>query len=287
MPGEIAESGYRLSEGMLERALRDAQTLPFLIQYQIFRMRETDGLRKHELEMLEAYFKTPVRTTYLIFEAEALSAKQGLAELMQQHAQVFILKDDLKKSLGTKLIRDKLKRHGKTIEDEARMHLENQMGGSPGMLDSVLDQLVLYAADKKEITAQMVESFEENWAPADVFKLTNAIIDRKRSDALMFLTELLSSDQEMGSVLGVLHWQLRRFWKGKVLLEEGLSEDAMLKKCGVSPRQAHFFLRQIRNLSRERLEKALQQLLELDCRQKTGQAEGTELLEAWAIRVTS
>src|SRR3990167_9464294 len=77
VPGEIAESGYRLSEGMLERALRDAQTLPFLIQYQIFRMRETDGLRKHELEMLEAYFKTPVRTTYLIFEAEALSAKQG------------------------------------------------------------------------------------------------------------------------------------------------------------------------------------------------------------------
>jgi len=71
------------------------------------------------------------------------------------------------------------------------------------------------------------------------------------------------------------------------LLDEGESEGRVMQKCRISPKQAPFFKRQFKHFSRVQLERALENLFQLDWKLKTGQVNGPLAMEAWVIETTS
>lgn len=288
-PGEISRQTCRLSDQPIESVLTEARTLPFLAEAQIFRILDAETLKSQSsLETLARYFEAPAEKSYLVFFSSSAEAEKRLAPALGEYGEVFRLEDRQKKSASSRFIREKMKHFGMTVEPAALRRLEEMGGEVPAFLDGLLEQLVAYAGKQKKISAEMVTAFEEEWEKVDAFKLTDAIAGGRTGEALAAMRKLLTEDEREGiPLIGLIHWQLRRLWLAKTLLEEGRDENVILKKCRVSPRQAPYFMRRLKTLSRDNLENALESLFGLDWRLKTGRAEGRAAYESWLVRATS
>ncbi len=287
--GEVHLQAFKLTETSLDSILSASRSLPFLTDFQIFRVQEVQALKEKKLESLTEYLTAPSPTTALLFEAVSLDKDHALVKLLTaKKAGILYLEDSEKKGAGARLVREKLRKSGKTLAPGVLERLEEQAGDAPAFIDSVLDQLILYAADQKEITEEMAEQFQENWKEPNIFTLTDALMSRRKKEALVCLKQILAQDEkDVISLIGLLHWQIRRFWQAKALSEDGVSQSDLLRKVKVSPKQAPFFMRQLQSLSRKKLEQSLEGLFQLDWGLKSGRAEGAADLEKWVIQTVS
>ncbi|MBI3306319.1 MAG: DNA polymerase III subunit delta [Candidatus Omnitrophica bacterium] len=288
IPGEIPIQVFHLTETSLEPILTEARTLPFLAEAQIFRLKGAERLKKGDLEVLKNYLPSAFPSTFIFFEALSLEKKGGLADILASEGNVFFLDEGQKQVSGMHLIQEKLKNFGKTMSPLMQQELMEKMGEAPALLDSVLDQMIQYAGEEKEITEAAVESFAEKVGVPDGFELTNALTRQDAGESIRILKELLSeNDQDVISLIGLLHWQFRRFWLARTLLEEGAPENLILKRCGIYPKQAPYFMRQVRRFTLKKLERAIEGLFQIDWKAKTGRTEGGAALEAWVCEITS
>ena len=285
--GEISSQTYYLSEFPLENVISQARTLPFFVVAQIFHLKEAERLKKPDVELLSDYLAHPAHETYLIFESHALEKKAELVKCIQNTGEVYFLDERQKKDMATRFIQEKLRVFGKSIKGRALSRLLEEAGENPIFLDTMLERLIHYAGEAEEVSEEMVETFQEQWTQASVFQLTDAIAGRHTGSALTLLYQFME-DQEKDwvTLIGLLHWQMRRFWYAKVLQEEGKSDSDILRKCRVWPKQAPFFMRQLKLFSRKQLEKALEGLFQLDWNMKTGRVEGPQAFEAWVVQTT-
>ena len=285
--GETAERRVLLSEISLEAVLADARTLPFLCAAQVFHLRQAEILKTKDLEVLARYLENPASFSFLCFESAGLQKNRELAVLISRYGEVFFLEDALKKGAGLQIIKETVRSAGKTLDPGVLERLQAAYGEAPEFLQTQLQQLIALAGDQKEITESMAEALEEDWQKVDVFGLVEAISSRKTGEAFGLLEKLLEeNDRDLVSLLGLLHWQIRRLWLAKVFLEEGRSENMILRRCRVNPRQAPLFMEQAKSFSRRKIEEALEALFQMDWKIKTGRVDGAAGLEAWVARVT-
>ncbi len=285
--GESSLKSFRLSEHDLKTVLSEARSLPFLIETQIFRLKDAEELKKAEIETLKAYFEAPADFSFFILEVDEFDPKSALSALASDQGEIHVL-ESKGKTEGVQFIKDKLKRFNKTIAPDALARLDNETGENASFLDSLIDQLINYSGEQKEITLQMVEAFEENWNETDVFKLTDAIAQKRTGDALYLLRKILDEgEQEIIELIGLLHWQIRRLWQVLILTQDRAPESLLIKKCRMSPKQLPFVLKQAKNLGRGQLERAIEGLFYADWKLKTGQAEGPGVLEDWIVKITA
>ncbi len=288
-PGGFSSQAFYLKETPLKSVLSQARTLPFGVSRQLFRVLEAGQLKKDDVETLEAYAAHPAPSTDLIFFAEDLDAKSALLAFFQNTGEVIRIEEGQKLSASSRLIKERLQQAGKTMRPEAIRRVEDKAGEYPAFVDSLLTQLISYAGDAAEISLEMLEQFEENLSSVDIYKLMDAISAGKLQESLtLFNRYLEENEKEFLSFMGLLHWQFRRLWQASVLLEEGASESAVLKKCKVyNPNQSRMFLQQVRAFSRARLEKGIEGLFQLDWALKSGRAEERSGFERWLVELSA
>lgn len=286
--GAAALESRWLSESGLEEILTQLRTPSFFAATQIFRIRDSKDLRKDDLELLESYLESPAESAYLVFEAEEMERSHPLLSLIQKKGKVVFVENAEVRSAARRFIREKLKNFGKAASPAVLARLDAQAMESPIFIDSVLDQLVSYAGNQKEITEEMLNVFSEKWAEPNVFQLTEAIAAKKSSLALDCLKRILEeNDKDLVGIIGLLHWQVRRLWQAKVLSAERRGESEILRACKVYGPQAQSFLRQARMFSRAQIERSLDGLFQLDWKIKTGRVNGASALEAWVVEAAS
>lgn len=267
----------------LDGLLAQARSLPFLAESQLFRIKEAEKIKK--VEALERYLKKPFEHTVLFFEAVTAAKDHPLVKLIQQKGEVrFFEVSQENRASGSAFIRQKLQNAKKKLGPGAAEKLEQMAEFSPSFLDSFLEKLIVYSENQNEITEEMVEVFHEKAQETDTFQLSNALLAGKTGLSLIVLKKLLSEDEkELIPLLGFLHWQLRRLWVARVLLDEGVPEGEILRRIKVYSKQAPFFIRQYKQFKKERLESALEGLFQLDWQVKTGQVDGALGLELWIL----
>lgn len=263
--------------------LAEARTLPFLAPAQLLCVREADQFTKNDLELLSAYFESPPPQTFFIFEAEKLEKDHPLLEWARGSGQIFSLRAQPGRIVQD-FIQKKLKQAGKKIMPEALRLLESRVGDSFIFLDSLLDQLILYSGEKPEIDRAAVEAFEEKLVRFEGFDLIEALQERNLPKALEILNDLLEvSGGDFPSLLGLLHWQLRRFWEAKKWLAEGAGEGDVSRRLRLYPPRDSIFFKHLGRFSFDELEKILETLFDLDWRLKSGWADGRYEIESWLV----
>lgn len=287
--GEVLSRRVFLSETPLDTILKEARTLPFLVSAQIFRLQNAEVLKEKQLEPLAAYLAHPSETAFLIFESADLEKDSALVETLLKKGKVFWLEAADKKNAGLRFVREKAREAGKTLGPEALSKLEELAGTAPVFLETFINQLILYSGAEKEITPEMIAAFGEDWQETDVFKFIEALGAKRLQESIYLLKRVIkeNEDGDLLSLVGLLHWQIRRLWQAKMLLEEGMPQSMVEKKCRISPKQAPFIMRQLKAYSLSKLEKVLEGLFQLDWAIKTGRAEDESGLEKWVIQTTA
>jgi len=282
--GSVAQQTFDLEEKSLEEVLTTARTLPFFSSGQVLYIQNAQALKEADLPGLGAYLEKASLQTTLIFEANELKAGSELSKLVKSKGQVILLTQDESRSMGVAFLQQKLSRVQKTMTPGARAAVLAMCGEAVVFLDTMLDRLIQFSGDKREIDEDMVDQFEENWTEMDVFKLTNAFVARDPTRALEVFRDLMGLyEADLVSIVGILHWQLRQLWQAALLLEGGTSEREICSKLRMPPSR----LASLRKFPIERLESAVEALYQIDIKSKTGQMEGISGIEAWLLQYAS
>jgi len=280
----VTHQTFHLEETSLEEILTAARTLPFFSSGQILYVHHTDSLKEADFPVLEAYLGNPLPQTTLILEADELKAGSELLKLMKAKGQVILLAKEDTRSAGVTFLQQKLAQRKKTMTSGARARVLAMCGDAMMFLDTILERLVQFAGDKNEIDETMVSQFEENWTEMDVFKLTNAFVDRDPARVVKIFRDLMEFyEADLISIVGILHWQLRQLWQAALLLEQGTSEREICSKLRMPP----FRLNALKKFPLKRLEASLEALYQIDKKAKTGQLEGISGVEAWLLQYAS
>ncbi len=252
---ELPVSLRRAGDFSVKDLISEARTLPFLSLAQIFCLRDAHEFTKEEIALWGEYFKTPNPQSYIFFESDSLEKNHPFIQWANQAKQVYFLKAESAR-VASHFIQEKLKKAGKTISSDAQGMLEDQVGESYLFLDSVLERLIALAGEKKEIDRTLVSTLQEKLEQFKTDDLLNAISERNSAKALAVLDDLLDENfRDFPTVLGLLHWQLRRLWETRS-----------------------------NRFTRKEIEKILEGLFELDWQLKTGRAEGRYEIESWLVR---
>ncbi len=282
--GLLTHQAYDLEETPLGDVLSAARTLPFLSSGQIFYIQNAGSLKDQDLTILSAYLEHPASQTTLIFEADDLKGASELQKLIKSKGQLILLAKDEARGAGAAFIQQKLVQYQKVITPGAKARLLAMCGDAVMFLDTMLERLVQFAGDEKEIHEDMVARFEENWTEMDVFKLTGALVDRDPSRALKVFRDLVGFyEADLISLVGILHWQLRQLWQAAMLLKAGTPEREVCSKLRMPPGR----LAALRRFPVERLEAAVEALYQIDGKTKTGQAESISGVESWLLEYAS
>ncbi|MFA5160131.1 MAG: DNA polymerase III subunit delta [Candidatus Omnitrophota bacterium] len=275
---------FNLDETPFETVLTAARTLPFFSSRQVIYAQGAGSLKEPDIAVLAAYLTNPAPGTTLILEADDLKGASELQKLIKTKGQLILLSKDEARGAGAIFIQQKLIQYRKTMTLGAKARILAMCGDAVMFLDTMLERLVQFAGDSREIDEDMVNRFEENWTEMDVFKLTNALVDRDPARALKVFRDLMEFyETDLFSLIGILHWQLRQLWQAAMLLTSGVPERGIGSKLRMSPSR----LSTLRRFPVERLESAVEALYQIDRKSKTGQVEGISGLEAWLLEYTA
>ncbi len=282
--GPLAHQTFNLDETPFETVLAAARTLPFFSSGQVLYAQGAESLKESDLAALAAYLGNPAPGTTLILESDDLKGASELQKLIKAKGQLILLAKEEARGVGAAFIQQKLIQYHKTIAPGAKARILAMCGEAVMFLDTMLERLVQFAGDQQEIDEDMVNRFEENWTEMDVFKLTNALVDRDPARALKVFRDLMEFyEADLFSLVGILHWQLRQLWQAAMLLTSGVSEREICSKLRMSPSR----LSALRRFPLERLESAVEALYQIDRKSKSGQVEGVSGLEAWLLEYTA
>ncbi len=282
--GPLAHQTFNLDETPFETVLAAARTLPFFSSGQVLYAQGAESLKESDLAALAAYLGNPAPGTTLILESDDLKGASELQKLIKAKGQLILLAKDEARGVGAAFIQQKLIQYHKTIAPGAKARILAMCGEAVMFLDTMIERLVQFAGDQQEIDEDMVNRFEENWTEMDVFKLTNALVDRDSARALKVFRDLMEFyEADLFSLVGILHWQLRQLWQAAMLLTSGVSEREICSKLRMSPSR----LSALRRFPLERLESAVEALYQIDRKSKSGQVEGVSGLEAWLLEYTA
>jgi DNA polymerase III subunit delta len=102
------------------------------------------------------------------------------------------------------------------------------LGGDMMMISSELEKLLLYVAEKKQISLNDVEALVSAAKQRSLYELTDAISAKDRVRALAMLDAVLTASAGDESAIGILYMLARTFRQMLVIVERNVRDQRML-----------------------------------------------------------
>jgi DNA polymerase-3 subunit delta len=176
-----------------------------------------------------------------------------------------------------------VKRKGR-IAAEARELLIGLVGNDLWLMVNELEKLINYK-DGKMITKEDVSEFVKAGFDTDIFRLSDALAERKLKSALKLIHDQIESGENELYLLTMLTRQFRILLMVKDAGREESNHYAVASRLGLHPFVCQKALQQVKNFRLAELKDIYQKLMEIDFKIKTGQAEAKVLFDLFIFDV--
>lgn len=266
------------------RILPQASTPSLMGGVQVFWILQVDELKKSDFLAFESYCTRPARESYFVFEADELAASHPLVKLVGRFGKHFHFGRKSGED-GLDAFRNKLKRFGKILTPDAWRVLQERLGGSLRLMDMALDQLILYS-EGSTIDEKLVLGLASEFLRYEPFDLAEALARKDVSEALKIFHFFYEMSGDMTSMVGLIHWQLKRIWQAKKILARGGNQDEISRTLRIPPFRLTSFLNQVKRFDFQAVEKLLENLWKMDWNSKTGAGEESVAMEMFLAGVS-
>jgi len=175
------------------------------------------------------------------------------------------------------------KRKG-SIDDEALNLLLALVGSDLWQMNNEIEKLVNYKKGKI-ISKKDVEMFVKAKYDTDIFRLTDAIAERKIKQALKLIHEQIISGANELYLLAMLSRLFRILLQVKEIGREESNTYTIASRLGIHPFVAQKAFQQVKNFSLAELKKIYEYLLSIDLKIKTSQADPKLLFDLFIVDV--
>ncbi|ACV63999.1 DNA polymerase III, delta subunit [Desulfofarcimen acetoxidans DSM 771] len=233
------------------------------------------------------YIEKPSSDTCLLFTfSGSVDKRKKLVQAINKTGEVidFVL---LKKQDLRKWLLQQAKKAGKTFQPEALELFLTGVKNDLYRISAEVKKLFNYTDDRAIITKEDIEQVVISQIDLSIFAVADAIGEKRCSDALRGIRDLLLYREPPQKILVMIYRQFRLLFQYKALQEEGDSQSEIQAKMKLHPYVAGKIARQAKNFSIEELYKAMYDLSEIDAATKSGQAEFCPAIEMMLIKVCS
>jgi DNA polymerase-3 subunit delta len=244
-------------------------------------VRDAQDLRKDLLEAATAYLESPNPDTILALIATGKTKLDAAAKKLGA-----IVSLDAPK--GRRLVgwlRERAKDHKLKLDDRGGWGLIDSVGTELRDLDSALEQLSTAKGDGTTISATDVRRMFPRLADERTFAFTDAVGERRLSDAMTALRRLLDQGDEPLAVFGVLVAHLRRLLRVRRLADHG--SRAVGEALGMPEWRAEKMAKQARSFREEELIQAMGVMADADIEMKGEFPSSQVALERAVVRVVT
>ncbi|GAA0340971.1 DNA polymerase III subunit delta [Bacillus carboniphilus] len=287
-------SQYDMEETLVETAVDDARTLPFLgerrvvvIEKPFFLTGEKkNNVPEHTLDQLEEYIKDPNPSTIFIIYAQydKLDERKKLTKLLRKEAEVVEAKP---------LSGYHLEQWIKEQVDVAKLHMDQraietlmQLGGTQlSTLNKEIEKLALYAGEQNRVSAEEVELLVSKSLETNIFSFVDKVVRKDTKQSFMILTDLLKQKEEPIKIVALLASQFRLIYQVKSYSQKGYGQKQMASLIGAAPFRIQIASKQSALFEQHELYAIMQAFAQADYEMKTGKMEKELILELLLLKI--
>ena len=244
-------------------------------------VRGAQELKKEQTEALSAYIEAPSPDSVLVLVSETRTKLDGA---VKAHGAIVSL--DIPK--GRKLVawvRQRASEHRLKMDERAAWALIDTVGTELRDLDGAMSQLLTSLGPGAAIGATDVRAAFPRLADERIYAFTDAVGDRKLSEAMTTLRRLLDQGDEPLVLFGSLNAHIKRMLRARRFADRGAK--AVGDALGMPGWRAERLQRQSQSYKEEELVAAVATLAETDVEMKGGDLGPAAALERAVINIVA
>ena len=230
-----------------------------LVDQPFFLIRKSD---EKQLQPLLDYISKPLYDTQLVFYTylDNFSTKLKVYKAIAKNAQVITLNSLDYKNFNN-YVRSRLNEEKVDISSDAVYQLNSICKRNATLLNQNIEILKLYPGkiDLKAVN-KLCTASDEN----DSFELINALTAKDVSKAIYLERKMMTANDSILSVIGLLANQLRFLYQIAYLSSKGKNRKQILDETGVNEYRLNKAFESLRNLRKEQIISLLAKLSDLD-----------------------
>lgn len=263
-----------------------AETMPFLAQRRVITI-ENSGLFKKGGEMLADYLAAPAETAYFIFVEQEIDKRSRLYKAVEKLGHVGIFKT-LDRATLTRWILGKVQKEEKKISEASLNLFLDNVGTDMENISRELEKLFCYTLEKDAITEADVETICTYQISSQIFKMIDAIANKKQEEALKLYYDLLALQEKPQRILSLLARQFNNLMQVKELRGKGYDNKSIGAKIGLQEKSSDFVVRkytaQSSRFTMDELKQAVTACVEAETEFKTGKMKDTLAVELLLVQ---
>ncbi|MEW6608296.1 MAG: DNA polymerase III subunit delta, partial [bacterium] len=242
-----------------------ANSFPMLHNWRMIVVKNVDSLSNQGKNLLATYAENPAPFTRLILLANELQPQHSLYKTVVNKGTIVVFYPLFDKQALTWIQSQSYQRGKKTISTQAANLLIQRAGTNLNILNTELDKLLLYVANKPTIEENDILKASLGFHEENVFSLINAIGYRKKAQSLAIFKQLCNQGEELLPILYLITRHFRLLWQAKELQEQGkiLTQIAQILNIKFKKQQTAIW-EQIKLFSYEELRQIFELLLQTD-----------------------
>lgn len=275
-------NAFDAAETSIVRAVEAALTLPVLSKRRLVSVSNASAYGKSDWEKALPYLERPSTTTCLLFRGNKTPELKKAVRLIESHGAVLEFRPRTDKQ-AQDWIQQWVRREGKSISAEAARELIDRVGTKEGDLLGEIRKLTAYTGGRTAIGVDDVEEVAAGARPRKIFDFTDALAERRTSDALQILHQLLEDGTAPLAMLGMMSRQIRLIWLTRDALQKRLGKDQLTQRLAV-PSFLHQRLRnQAGKWDELSLWNALEALIRMDRALKSSGLAAELMMDHWVL----
>ena len=260
-----------------------AQEISFFAARRLVIMTWAEKLPAREGEALIPYFHNPSETTTLVIVSAKLDGRLKWVQQIKKHAMVIDC-TPLYENQRVGWVAKQAAQAGIKLEENALHMLKELSAEGLYVTHNELQKLSAYLPSGVCGSVQDVEAIRGMEPGASVFDLSEAIGSGESGKSLSIIAKNLEVGEAPLRILGALIWQVRRVWKAKSLLQQGVAQSKIAREVGIPPFRSAEFFRQVQHWSEPQLRLAWDEFCQADSALKgSASASPRRVLDALVI----
>lgn len=234
-----------------DEVMAQAETVPFFAPHRLILV-EDSGWFSSSMEEVASFIPQIPPESILVFSEAGVDARTKLYKAVKKHGVIVECRHPDEKTLTNWILR-RLNREGKKIQQTAMRYFLDNTDQDMEAVSHELEKVIAYTGEREGINLEDVQAVCPPKPEDQVFKMIDAIAEKRTEAALAYYADLLALRQEPRGILALLTGQLRRLLEIRDLRIQGYDQNTIIGKTGARPFVVQKGIRQSERFSTETL----------------------------------
>lgn len=264
---------------------REMDTLPMMgAEFRVVILTDWQKADKELEEAVSSYLDSPNLSSVLVLMAEKADMRKKISSRLKAGGMLVECETPDKDKVAAYVIQQARERGYDLPLNVAKLVVDLTRGehGDLGRAVQATMMLLDFAGERRTITQADVQTLVGRVEDRTLFKLADAMAQRKPGDAISIFHNLITRPDEVISTIGMLE---RHFRLLVIVKEHSKASPADIARIiGVNPYYVKDYISQARNFPPEKLSRIIADLSRLDVNCKTGGTEPMQGLELFILQ---